>query len=297
MNELQIFNNETFGSVRVIMQNDEPWFVAKDVCEILELDVFKVNQRLDNDLLSKYVVEDSLGRKSNVTIWNESALYDAIFESRKPEARAFRKWVMEEVLPSIRKTGGYHMVPKSLPEALRAYALEVEKRERLAIECDEAKAAREAAEAARDEAIRTKALIGSKREASAMAKASNLSRENGKLKVVNENLKTENDDLKNRIGEGDQYKQVRAIPWLLKYFEDKAGMYIAVGKKLRDISLSLGLEVKKIPDSRYNDGVKAYHMEAIEELHQRLEDRKDFMQQYRKPTIVISKNYVIARGW
>ena len=107
MNEVSVFENSDFGSIRVADKNGEPWFVAKDVCEILGV----ANSRdavgnLEEDEKG-VVITDTLGGKQEVSIISESGLYSLIFKSRKPEAKAFSKWVRSEVLPSIRKTGAY----------------------------------------------------------------------------------------------------------------------------------------------------------------------------------------------
>ena len=81
------------------------WFCLRDVCEVLELCTQKVVQRLEDDVLSKYPIVDSLGRTQQATFVNEDGLYDTILESRKPHAKKCRKWVTSEVLPSIRKHG------------------------------------------------------------------------------------------------------------------------------------------------------------------------------------------------
>lgn len=108
---LQVFNfNEKAGTpIRVQVINDEPWFVAKDVCAALGI----VNHldaigRLDDDEKGGSVVTTPSGEQT-MKIVSESGLYNLIFQSRKPEAKAFRKWVTSEVLPSIRKTGGYRL--------------------------------------------------------------------------------------------------------------------------------------------------------------------------------------------
>ena len=106
MNEIQFFKNESFGEVRVVEQNGEPWFVAKDVCEILEItNVTMAIQRLDDDERAKF----DLGRQGETNLVNESGLYSLIIRSDKPNAKTFRKWVTSEVLPSIRKTKRYDM--------------------------------------------------------------------------------------------------------------------------------------------------------------------------------------------
>jgi prophage antirepressor-like protein len=105
---VQIFENQVFGRVRTLVnEQGEPLFCLKDVCTALELGTSAVRQRLDHDVVSTYTVKDSRGRKNLLNFINEDGLYDVILDSRKPEARAFRKWVTSEVLPQIRRTGGY----------------------------------------------------------------------------------------------------------------------------------------------------------------------------------------------
>lgn len=104
MNELKIFENQEFGKIRSVMVNNEPYFVAKDVCDILELsNPTMAISRLDEDERTKL----NLGRQGETNIVNEYGLYNLILASRKPEAKAFKKWITHEVIPSIRKTGGY----------------------------------------------------------------------------------------------------------------------------------------------------------------------------------------------
>lgn len=93
--------------IRVIVKDGEPYFCLADVCANLGLYTNKVIQRLDGEVLSKYPIIDNLGRKQLANFVNEDGLYDTILESRKPSARAFRKWITKDVLPSIRRTGGY----------------------------------------------------------------------------------------------------------------------------------------------------------------------------------------------
>ena len=107
MNTIKIFENEQFGKVRIAMsENNEPFFCLADVCQILDLIPSKVAQRLDKDVLSKYPLETA-GGIQQANFVDEDGLYDTILDSRKPEAKKFRKWVTSEVLPRIRKTGGY----------------------------------------------------------------------------------------------------------------------------------------------------------------------------------------------
>lgn len=102
-------------SVRVVEIDDQPWFVLKDVCEILGIQqTTRVAERLDEDEVSQIHITDSLGRKQESLIISESGLYAAILRSDKPEAEPFRKWVTAEVLPSIRKYGYYDHSAKPL---------------------------------------------------------------------------------------------------------------------------------------------------------------------------------------
>lgn len=117
MNLSKIFNYQN-QQVRTIVMNDEPWFVLIDLVKILDLSNSRmVKDRLDDDVSSTYPIPDSIGRLQETTIVNEDGLYDVILESRKPEARAFRKWITSEVLPSIRKHGTY-MTPETIEKTL-----------------------------------------------------------------------------------------------------------------------------------------------------------------------------------
>ena len=106
-NDIQVFNNEQFGAIRTAGTADNPTFCLSDVCKILALDSSAVMRRLDDGVISSHPIQDSLGRTQQANFVNEDGLYDVILDSRKPEAKAFRKWVTSEVLPSIRKTGSY----------------------------------------------------------------------------------------------------------------------------------------------------------------------------------------------
>lgn len=108
MNNIQIFQNERFGKVRIVVNEaGDPMFCLADVCAVLGLRQGDVRQRLDDGVVSTQPITDSLGREQQANFVNEDGLYDAILDSRKPEARQFRKWVTSEILPSIRKYGVY----------------------------------------------------------------------------------------------------------------------------------------------------------------------------------------------
>ena len=103
-NNLMIFENEAFGKVRTLNLNGEPWFVAADVCSVLDLSNPTIAvSRLDEDERAKF----NLGRQGDATIVNEPGLYTLVLGSRKPEAKAFKRWITHEVLPNIRKHGVY----------------------------------------------------------------------------------------------------------------------------------------------------------------------------------------------
>ena len=127
MTDLQIFNNDRFGQVRIVPVDGELMFVAKDVCDCLEITKHRdAISRLDSDERGS-VKLDTPGGKQDIAAINEYGLYNLVLSSRKPEAKEFKRWITHDVIPAIRKTGSYSMViPQTLPEALRAYANEVE---------------------------------------------------------------------------------------------------------------------------------------------------------------------------
>lgn len=105
MTDIQIFKNEQFGEVRTIEKNGEPWFVAKDVCEALELDRTAV-RRLDEDEKGVHSTH-TLGGEQQIGVVSEAGLYTLVLGSRKPEAKAFKRWITHEVIPTIRRHGAY----------------------------------------------------------------------------------------------------------------------------------------------------------------------------------------------
>lgn len=128
MNELQVFNNAMFGNVRVLLKGDEPWFVAKDVADTLgyQNGSRDVNRHTDEEDRTKTMVFDGNQNKETILI-NESGLYSLVLSSKLPNAKQFRRWVTSDVLPSLRKYGTYSMdIPRTLPDALKAYANEIE---------------------------------------------------------------------------------------------------------------------------------------------------------------------------
>ena len=107
MADLQIFNNAKFGKIRMTVEDGEPLFVAADVCRALEISKYRdAVSRLDEDERGSFEV-DTPGGTQKMTAVTESGLYSLVLGSRKPEAKAFKRWITHEVLPTIRQTGGY----------------------------------------------------------------------------------------------------------------------------------------------------------------------------------------------
>lgn len=117
-NELTVFENTEFGQITAIEMNDVPWFVAKDVADILEYSQTQAMlKRLDdNEKVDHPFWMVSLKQYRNKTVISESGLYKAIFGSKMPKAKEFQDWVFKEVLPSIRKTGSYNGATASSPK-------------------------------------------------------------------------------------------------------------------------------------------------------------------------------------
>lgn len=142
MNELQVFKNNTFGEVRVTEVHGEPYFCLTDVCKALDLQQGHVRERLDDGVVSTEPIVDSLGRTQQANFVNEDGLYDVILDSRKPEAKRFRKWITSEVLPSIRKHGAYmtnEVIERTLtdPDYLIQLATQLKKERQLRLEAEE----------------------------------------------------------------------------------------------------------------------------------------------------------------
>ena len=116
-NNIQIFNNEELGTIRIMGTPDAALFCLGDVCKMLGLKSWHVKERLGDNIVSTEVISDSLGRQRVVNFITEDGLYDVILDSRKPEAKRFRKWVTSEVLPTIRKHGVY-MTKDTLERAI-----------------------------------------------------------------------------------------------------------------------------------------------------------------------------------
>lgn len=117
-NNMQIYKSEKFGEIRTLNLNGEPWFAAVDVCIALDLSNPTIAvSRLDGDERAKF----NLGRQGNATIVNEPGLYTLILSSRKPEAKAFKRWIAHEVIPSIRKQWQMDDLCRALLGAVRKF--------------------------------------------------------------------------------------------------------------------------------------------------------------------------------
>lgn len=128
MTELQIFNNTEFGQLQILEKNREPYFIGTEIARILGYTnpPKAIRDHVDQeDKLTERIVLAGQGRQ--VTLINESGLYSLILSSKLPTAKQFKRWVTSEVIPSIRKYGSFNMaIPRTLPDALTAYANEIE---------------------------------------------------------------------------------------------------------------------------------------------------------------------------
>ena len=122
MNDLQIFNNDEFGEIRTVVIDNEPYFVAKDITDRLGFSNGRdaILNHVDEEDRANVAISDG-SQDRRMTVINESGLYSLILSSRLPDAKKFRRWVTSEVLPTIRRTGGYHL-PQTLSEALQMAA-------------------------------------------------------------------------------------------------------------------------------------------------------------------------------
>ena len=260
---IKLFENPLF-KIRVIMRCAEPWFVAKDACDCLEIvNASQACQTLDEDEKGIYKVY-TLGGSQDMMLISESGLYTLVMRSNKPEAKVFRKWVTSEVLPSIRKTGGYGI--RTVDDMINDPDTAI----RLLTQLKILRLQNDQLEMERDEAIRTKAEIGSRREATAMNTASQKSKECEKLRE--------------QIGDSKTYKAVTAITWLPDYFDmSNRGLYGSLAANLKKIEAGMTSEFKHIdiPDSRFGK-VKAYHVDVIERLHEMVQADENLMKKYRK---------------
>lgn len=132
MNELTVFTHKDFGQIRVTSIADEPWWVLRDVCKALGIGNARMaKNRLDNEDVSLTDIQDARGHAQKTSVINEPGLYSVILRSDKPEAKAFKRWVTHDILPAIRKSGGYqlpHMTTAEIVAQLAQVNVDLEKR-------------------------------------------------------------------------------------------------------------------------------------------------------------------------
>lgn len=233
---IKLFENPLF-KVRVIMRCSDPWFVAKDVATCIEhsnvskmCELCRDKDRIVENVAVLKQTNESLecfsGQQSpNLTLISESGLYRILAKCNLPKCEPFESWVFDEVLPSIRKTGSYSVAQSQHQPALPTTYLE-------ALEALVAsEKAKLALQAERDEAIRTKAQIGSNREATAMNTASQKSKECKRLT-------TENEELKDAVGRGSSWRTVSMMKaeWIREFG------HAPVWQKLKQFSKDVGIE-------------------------------------------------------
>ena len=267
---IKLFENPLFKA-RVIMRCSDPWFVAKDVATCIEHSDTSAMCKLCRDK-DKVVASardfdsDDLSESGNsrITLISESGLYRILAKCNLPKCEPFESWVFDEVLPSIRKTGGYGI--RNVEDMINDPDTAI----RLLTQLKILRLQNDQLEMERDEAIRTKAQIGSSREAKAMNTASQKSKECEKLRE--------------QIGDSKTYKAVTAITWLPDYFNmSNRGLYGSLAANLKKIEASMTSEFKHtdIEDSRWGT-VKAYHVDVIERLHEMVQADENLMKKYRK---------------
>lgn len=255
--QIQVFQHEMFGSLRTLRkaQQGEPWFAAKDVCTCLDIRTNDALNSLDDDEKG-YDTVVTLGGPQQLAFISEPGLYSLVLRSRKPEAKAFKRWVTHDILPSIRKSGGYMAAtPDDTPETILARAVLIAQDTIRRIEAE------------RDEAVRTKAWIGSRREASAMATAASAARRAKALEA--------------QLGLAEDYRAVKGIKWLPEIFDlTKGGTYSQIGKYLKRLSLTENYMVKTAPDSLH-ESVGLYHKDIIALFRRQLDEIPSLMRKYR----------------
>jgi prophage antirepressor-like protein len=263
MNKFQIFKSSEFGSIGVVVNEGEPWFIAKDVSEILGyMDSEHMARRLPanekknvkqigfsfeviddgnpteapamgaSDVLKNKELEITDENPSSMqsrrfTIISEPGLYRAIFGSQKPTAEAFKTWVCSEVLPALRKHGAY-MTPSTVQSILADPRKAIELLTELVREQD----ARKQAESEKEQAIKERAWISDRKTATAMATASALSRKVSKLQE--------------ELGSSKKAASILRVSIALGVPEKSFAWY-----HLKKTTLELNLEIRKVSDPRF----------------------------------------------
>lgn len=282
MSNMILFQKPEFGRVRCFVIDGEPWFIAKDVCECLDIgNPTQAIMRLDADEKSTLNLNEG-GPDRNII--NEYGVYNLVLSSRKAEAKQFKRWITHDVIPSIRKKGEYSAKSEIkqmtdgelIARALIAANSTIERIEKereaerkvLQLKVDQANSER-------DTAIQTKCYISSKREATIMGKLGNEARRSNSLEKENTALKKENAGLKERLGL-PKSMTVREIPWVFELMammplrgNKKVNVLNRLGSALCNLCSTKGIKTDKVRDSN-NNLVSAYPIDIIELMHQYL---------------------------
>ena len=269
-------------------ENETVWLTQAQLAELYKTSVPNVCNHIgsileDEELQADSVIKESLitaadGKSYRTKLYNLEMLIALGYRIKSKVATKFRQWATKHLKELMTK--GHTEIetqPEMSDEEIMSRALEIAHRT-LALREERIKALT----AERDEAIRTKAMIGSNREATAMNTASQKSKECEKLRE--------------QIGDSKTYKRATAIPWLSEYFDTRNdGLYNSLAHQLKKVEASMPPEFahKPTPDSRYGS-VKAYHIAVIERFHEIVREKipvdKKFMAKYRKDVSSQSEN-------
>jgi len=219
MSEVQIFKSEQFGEIRTAGTAQNPEFCLTDVCKVLELDSSAVARRLEGGVFSSHPIQDRLGRTQKANFVNEDGLYDVILDSRKPEAKAFRKWITSEVLPAIRKDGGYINANGMSDDEIMAKALEIAHK-----------------------TIKRKSLENKE-----------LKKENVRLEAENVQLTIENQELKHDKNYLDLIMRSKALLTISQIAQDYGMSGKAMNKQLADMGIQYSINGQWILYAKYKD--------------------------------------------
>lgn len=254
---IKLFEDKGF-KIRVIMRAGDPWFVARDACECLTIsNVSDACSRLDEDERG-IVLTDTPSGKQEMLIVSEPGLYSLIGSSKKPEAKAFKRWVNHEVLPSIRKTGGYGVQPRELTEEeilMQANLILTRRVQAIEAEREAARIALtvEAAEHKHDNCVKN-------------GKCGGITKNRNHYKTKSETLAVENEELKDAVGRGSNWRTISMMKseWVKEFG------HAPVWQKLKQFSADVCIEPVKdveekvvLPDGREKVHISyRYHREA-----------------------------------